>query len=313
MKGNPEQNLKYCTKEESRVEGTEPFLYGEIPKSRQGHRTDLDSFKEDVQKGIVDWDELLELHSSVLANQRTFSKEYIAKHRKHALVRDLPLRPFQNALLDYLQNDPHTPPYHRQILFIVDPIGDSGKSWFAAWYFDKKKRKTKAFDSEGNEILEYVQIQEPGKKADMALSVSEDTTVMFIDVTRQQIDTLQYSTLEAFKNKLIFCSKYNSNMKRLSPMHVVVLMNQMPNFKDLSKDRYLIWQLQEDHTHYEIPAKEISVLHASAQEDIQMEKEIKEMKRRQEYNNLKNGKVYPPFRRDNWDAWAYLSTFCNTV
>lgn len=37
-KGNPEQNHKYCTKEESRKEGTEPVEIGQLVKLGQGKR-----------------------------------------------------------------------------------------------------------------------------------------------------------------------------------------------------------------------------------------------------------------------------------
>lgn len=48
-KGNSEQNIKYCTKEESRVPGTEPVTYGEPPKP--GRRTDLDEFAAAIKEG----------------------------------------------------------------------------------------------------------------------------------------------------------------------------------------------------------------------------------------------------------------------
>ena len=45
-------------------------------------------------------------------------------------------------------------------------------------------------------MLEYVQIQEPSRKADVAYSAKETTTVMLVSVTRQQTETLQYTTTQ---------------------------------------------------------------------------------------------------------------------
>ena len=221
-------------------------------------------------------------------------------YRPHLPVTDLPLRPYQESLLNYLKNDPADHHFNRQILFIVDPIGDQGKSWFSEWYFDKYHRQPKP-DLAGNPTLktEFVQIQEPGKKADVAQAVSEDTTVMFFDATRQQIDCIQYSTLEALKNKRIFSSKYESTMKRLSPMHIIVMMNEMPGFaKTLSKDRFHTWRFNPDHTRTVLSDDEISQHWNDAQSEVENEKELK-LKR--ELQQLRNATVYPPFRtRDDY-------------
>lgn len=48
-KGSPDQNIKYCTKAESRLAGAEPVIYGE-PKTK-GQRTDLDEFRAEVKSG----------------------------------------------------------------------------------------------------------------------------------------------------------------------------------------------------------------------------------------------------------------------
>ena len=42
------------------------------------------------------------------------------------------------------------------------------------------------------------------------------------------------------KNGYVFCSKYESRVKQLSPCHVVVFMNEDPDMNKLSKDRYVI-------------------------------------------------------------------------
>ena len=46
-KGSPSQNELYCTKEETRVPGTEPFVHGQIGKGK-GERTDLQPLVESI-------------------------------------------------------------------------------------------------------------------------------------------------------------------------------------------------------------------------------------------------------------------------
>ncbi len=48
-KGTAEHNRAYCTKEESRVAGTEPYTYGVA--STQGHRSDISSFVQSIKRG----------------------------------------------------------------------------------------------------------------------------------------------------------------------------------------------------------------------------------------------------------------------
>ncbi len=84
---------------------------------------------------------------------------------------------------------------------------------------------------------------EPGKKADMAYALSTDVRILFVNVTRQQVEHIQYSFLESVKDGLVFSPKYESGMKYLKPMHVVVLMNQLPDMTLLSDDRYVIVDL----------------------------------------------------------------------
>lgn len=53
-KGTPEQNKVYCTKDDTRFKG--PWEYGKLPERNQGHRSDLDQFKDGIQIGLTDKD-----------------------------------------------------------------------------------------------------------------------------------------------------------------------------------------------------------------------------------------------------------------
>jgi len=51
-KGTPEQNKAYCTKEDTRIPGTEPIELGEFPQ--KGRRSDIDDMVQTILKGETD-------------------------------------------------------------------------------------------------------------------------------------------------------------------------------------------------------------------------------------------------------------------
>jgi hypothetical protein len=49
---------------------------------------------------------------------------------------------------------------------------------------------------------------------------------------------MNYSFLEAVKDGVVQSPKYESRVRYFNKVHVVVLMNQMPEMSELSEDRY---------------------------------------------------------------------------
>lgn len=135
------------------------------------------------------------------------------------------LNDWQKWMDGTLDNDPDD----REIMFVVDEEGGKGKTWFAKRYCRRHKD---------------AQMIEPGKKADMAYALDEGIRVLFLNLTRQQCEHLQYSFLEAVKDGMVFSPKYESRMKYMQQkVHVVVMMNQQPDMTMLSQDRYNIWNI----------------------------------------------------------------------
>lgn len=223
-RGSSLQNRTYCLKKKTSVPGTQQE-FGELPPSppNQGKRNDIRAFQEAVRlaQGQLTYKEALEDHPSVCARCPRFVREYMDLYRIMPPIPSHELRLWQSDLEDLLT----VPPGDREIIFVVDIDGNAGKTWFA-------KRYCRAHEN--------TQYMEPGKKADMAFLLQETTRVLFINVTRQQVDHLQYSFLEAVKDGIVFSPKYESGMKHLSPVHVVVLLNQEPDKSMLSDDRYHI-------------------------------------------------------------------------
>lgn len=216
--GTSQQAADYCKKEGDFWES------GTL--NEQGKRTDLEAFKDAVKNGTLDHKVLREQHSSVFARYPRFCIDYVTDHRVPLKPESHPLREWQADLYKKLEG----PPNDREIVFAVDINGNSGKTWFCKYYC---YLHDKAF---------YMR---PTKVNDMSYAVPDDIKVLFLDCTRQQLEFLPYSFLESVKDGLLFSPKYESRMKMLGKVHVVVMMNQEPDYDKLSHDRYNVIKLKE--------------------------------------------------------------------
>uniref|UniRef100_UPI0040475B4F hypothetical protein n=1 Tax=Shewanella sp. TaxID=50422 RepID=UPI0040475B4F len=112
----------------------------------------------------------------------------------------------------------------RSILFVIDYVGNKGKSWFCMYCLNN---------------LIGCQLIDPGKKADMAYELKQDTRILLVDCARSRTEVLDYHFLEKVKDGVVFSPKYESTTKFLAnPVHVVVFMNCEPDDQKLSEDRY---------------------------------------------------------------------------
>lgn len=214
-KGTADQNRKYCSKD---------GLYTELGSiSRQGARQDLEGLMLRVKEGVTDYSVLRDEYPMVCARYTRFVKDYIKDHQNPAQVACYPLYKWQGDLYQELMRVPDD----RTIQFIVDPKGNQGKTWFAKYYTMKHPLNT--------------QYMESTKKDNLAYALKTTTRVLFVNVTRQQVEFLNYSFLESVKDGMVFSPKYESCTKIMAgKVHVVVLMNQDPDMKMLSEDRYKI-------------------------------------------------------------------------
>lgn len=213
-----QQSIDYCKKDGD-------FFEVGTPPSGSGQRCDIEEFKQSVRDGMTSMRDLREAHSDVCAKYPRFVKEYLSDNREKVVVEAFPLYDWQSELNAYLNREPDK----REIVFVVDYVGNKGKSWFARYYCDNHESAT---------------IILPGKKADMAYVVDDSCRTFFIDAPRsKQGEYIQYDFLEELKNGFVFSSKYESAIKRFKTPHVVVLMNEEPSPDKLSADRYKIIRL----------------------------------------------------------------------
>jgi len=213
---------------------------GDFP-DQPGKRTDLDEIKEAIEGGMTNPRDLRKYHSAAYSNHRRFCTEYIVDHKPCVELEPLPLRPWQQEVESILDG----PIDQRKIIFVVDPIGAAGKSWFVEYY-----RQLHPTDTI---------VSSPGKKADMVYAAAAngfDPRVVALDVPRSKQarkvgDTtesaLMYDFLEEMKNGNILVNKYESYTWRFARPHVIVTTNSYPDMKSLSHDRYHIITVSVTH------------------------------------------------------------------
>lgn len=208
-----EASIEYCRKEGDVTE------FGNPPKS-PGSRSDLEQFKAAVVAGEFSMSVLRHDFSDVVARFPKFCSDYVQDHLPKKVVPPHPLREWQQLL----NNDLNHTPDDRKVIFIVDVVGNTGKSWFSHYYCS---------------LHDNAQVLLPGKKADMSYVLKPTIRVLFIDAPRsKQGEFIQYDFLEDVKNGYVFCPKYESSIKYLPSVHVVVMMNEHPEMHKLSADRY---------------------------------------------------------------------------
>ena len=145
------------------------------------------------------------------------------QHKLFKRFKKTKLYPWQFEVLNmlFIQND-------RQVLWIVDQRGDSGKTFMAlylcAFY------GFKIFDGTitTRDIAHLIKGNEKG---------------YCFDVSRDSIHSFSYSTLEAIKNGYVATGKYSGKICMFSPLPTVIFANDYPDMSKLSQDRWCVHTL----------------------------------------------------------------------
>ncbi len=183
-----------------------------------------------VKGEIVNMAQVRNHNAELAAKQEEYWKGLIVQHMSKPPVTKHPLRPWQEALIEKLQE----PFNDREVIFVIDPIGNSGKTWFTK-YYEETYSKCIQVGADKRENLSYEVIN---------LVIENGTpNVIFMDAPRARAMYVSASWLEEMKNGEVKSPKYKSKKLPLSHVpHVVVMMNEFPrkNSSDqgLSDDRY---------------------------------------------------------------------------
>lgn len=227
-------SIEYCSKYDTRIEGTEPFEWGARPIKRQGKRTDLHE-AVDTMKNTVGGP-MQKLKAAALECPTVFVKfhkglEALAQITATPVKQPVPVwYTWQQQLDLYLGSNPG---HSRWIFWIYDEVGGCGKSTFVRSYIQDATKDAVALE---------------GKIADMAYTYQSEK-VVFFDVSRVQGEHMDhlYGFAEKLKNGYIHSTKYTPVKKYFAPPHVIFFSNAPPAEKKWSVDRMKVCELSAGH------------------------------------------------------------------
>ncbi len=221
-KGSLEQNETYCSKDGDTTE------WG--VKKASGKRNDLANVRDMIRGGATD-EEIIEDHpGDWFRYNKSFDKYrkiVKAEKMKKELLKEMTganLKEWQDeAVTSLLDQD------DRKVLWIVDPKGNSRKSFLSKWL---------------NAIHKAFEVTS-GKTSDIAYAYNFEEIVVF-DFARQKEDYVNYGVIEDFKNGRLFSPKYESKSVRFKSAKIIVFSNWEPDQSMLSEDRWDIRRLSEE-------------------------------------------------------------------
>lgn len=143
--------------------------------------------------------------------------------------------PWQQELWNRLS----TKPNNRKVLWVYDPIGNTGKTRFAKWCCLKHPEKC-------------IMMNNVGKISDFAMNIQSMWTqgwrgnTVFLNLSRSYSDRTQiYEAIEMISDGYITCTKYKGGCVWLPDMHIVVMSNFEPQLNRLSEDRWEVRTILE--------------------------------------------------------------------
>nr|WGT79608.1 satellite replication initiator protein [Sophora alopecuroides yellow stunt alphasatellite 7b] len=207
-KGSVEDNLKYCGKEDTRIDG--PWEYGEVLKRGSNKRKVMERYEEDPEAMKMEDPDLY-----LRCNAKRLEKEYMSS--------DGPTRLYnwqQEVHMKLLEK-----PDDRTIIWVYGSNGGEGKSTFA------------------KELIKRNYFYTPGGKSENILylySRDPERNVVF-DIPRCNKEMINYSVIEMIKNGVFSSTKYRPvDIRVVKKRHVVVMCNEMPDTTRISHDRIFL-------------------------------------------------------------------------
>lgn len=222
-RGSPTQASLYCKKEGDFEE------FGALPNSSQGRRTDFERFRDWVieQPIAPTIRSVWQTFPSLAARYPRAVQECILLFGNRPELVDGTLNDWQTIVNDIILN----PPDDRKINFVVDELGNRGKSWLTRWWFSHR------------DDMQRLSI---GKRDDLAYAIDPSKKLFVFDIPRGQSEFVQYGILEQLKDQMLFSPKYISVEKVFpEPVHVVVFMNEFPDYDKMTNDRFNVINLDD--------------------------------------------------------------------
>ena len=149
------------------------------------------------------------------------------KNKQNIDVENVILHPWQETLRNYIK------PSDREVIWVIGCKGNEGKTWFQE-FLASKFGWSRMKKSSICHIL--------SKRSLMT------TDIFLFDVGKAKTDDdMNYELIEHVKNGRTLAGKFDSKeLKFHTPNIIVVFSNEKPDVDQLSKDRWTIFQIQDE-------------------------------------------------------------------
>lgn len=220
----------YLFQEETGESGT-PHLQGTIKLKLKQRLTGLKKFNPKIH-----WEHTKSVKASLVYCQKEKSRTGKIFSKNVQIPKPIKLitpdKWWQLEILELFKTEPND----RLVHWYWSEHGGVGKSQFAKYCV----------------IKENCLFFEEGRKTDiMHLVFTCDESRlerMIIDVPRDNGNNVSYKSIESLKNGLIYSSKYEGGYKTFNSPHIIVFANEEPQIERLSKDRWVIKNIDNIET-----------------------------------------------------------------
>lgn len=145
--------------------------------------------------------------------------------------RNITWKPWQEEILRTIESQPD----ERKINWYWEKTGNTGKS-FLCKYIACKFKGVIICTGKRNDVFNQI---------NTSINCNEIPKIILIDVPRSCQDFINYGTIEEIKNGLIYSGKYEGGKCIFDYPHVICLANELPDMSKLSKDRWMIKNIDE--------------------------------------------------------------------
>ena len=231
LKNNPESNFNSITSSEiNKTLLNEEAIIKTLKMDDAEYKNTLE-----LGRMIVEKAKSLGIAEESLRSEYKKAKELYLKHEKNVDIENVILRSWQDSLLQYIK------PSNREIIWVIGRKGNEGKTWFQE-YMESKYGWGKVICGMDIKLKKSTICHVLSKRSLMS------TEIFLFDVGKAfTFDGVNYELLEKIKNGRVLASKFDSKeLKFKTPNIVVVFSNEAPEVKQLSKDRWKIFQIRDD-------------------------------------------------------------------
>ena len=210
---------------------------------------DEEALRKQMLKCSKEYDEKINLGARVykILGENIINPESIPPSHKDALdlftkqkqsmdFKEVILRPWQEELIKLLEI-----PSDRQVIWVVGRIGGEGKTWFQEFVESKFA---------WNRVINGMDIKLKKSSICHVLRKRPLTTtdIFLFNVGKANtFDDVNYEVLEKIKDGKLVASKYDSvELRFKTPNVVVVFSNERPSKYKLSRDRWVIFKIEDD-------------------------------------------------------------------